>query len=379
MRDIDVVSARDPDAWMRVLESCAPYDFYHLPTYHAAAEEAGDGSALLFAYQQNDHAIALPLLVRPIEDGATGLKDATSVYGYAGPICSRAEIPASVAVHFRDALQQRLREMGVVSVFSRLHPFHTRPALLEGLGECPVVGSTVSIDLTLPVEEQRAKIRRSHKEGINRLRRMGMTCVRDEAGAHLGDFIRLYHETMQRVGAASSYFFPTEYFDRLRAALGDRLHCFVCKLEGRVLCAGLFVACHGIVQYHLGATAGEALKLAPMKLLVDDVRVWATAQGHRIFHLGGGVSSKPDDSLFFFKHGFTDRVHDFRVWRWTLEPDTYDRLTREQSQRNDKHGLVVTSPGYFPAYRSPTVARVATPAASTPLESAPVAAGGGEP
>jgi hypothetical protein len=378
MRDIDVVSARDPDAWMRVLERCAPYDFYHLPTYHAASGEAGDGSGHLFAFQQNDHAIALPLLVRPLDDGAAGLRDATSVYGYAGPICSQAEIPEPVAADFRAALRQCLREMGVVSVFSRLHPFHTRPALLEGLGECPVIGRTVSIDLTLPVEEQRAKIRRSHKEGSNRLRRMGMTCFRDEAGVHFGDFIRLYHETMQRVGAASSYFFPTEYFDRLRAALGDRLHCFVCTLEGRVVCAGLFVVCHGIVQYHLGATAGEALKLAPMKLLIDEVRVWGAAQGQRILHLGGGVSSKSDDSLFFFKQGFSDRVHDFRVWRWILEPETYDRLTREKAQWNDEHGLEATAPSFFPAYRSPTVARVAPPPASV-VESVPVAAAGGEP
>lgn len=366
MTKIDVLTCHDTSEWMRVLSRCGFHDFYHLPQYHVLAEESGDGHAHLFHYSEGEHTIALPLLLRPLEDALVGLNgsgplarewvDATSVYGYAGPLCSAAEIPEGVIRNFQAALRQRLDDLRVVSVFSRLHPLFARQhQLLTGMGEYAVLAPTVSIDLTLPVDVQRSQIRRSHREGANRLRRLGVVCVEDRTGAALDDFIRIYHETMRRVGALESFFFPPEYFEQLQQALGDRLHCFVCRFEGQVICGGLFVDCHGIVQYHLGATRDDALKLAPMKLLMDEVRVWATARGDRVLHLGGGATPHPEDSLLYFKKGFSDRLHDFSVWRWIVVPDAYQQLCRQKSQWNERHNVRAGVPHYFPAYRCPVV------------------------
>ncbi|HYT87723.1 MAG TPA: hypothetical protein VEL76_03290, partial [Gemmataceae bacterium] len=179
MTRIDVCTTREPDAWMRALESCVPYDFYHLPQYHAIAEEAGEGAAHLFHYTEGDYTLALPLLLRSLEGlpltqpvGACW-RDATSVYGYPGPICSHREIPAAIARNFQAGLRGWLRDLRVVTVFSRLHPFFSPHTLLSGLGECQVT-QTVSIDLTLSSAEQRASYRKSNKEAINKLRRLGL-------------------------------------------------------------------------------------------------------------------------------------------------------------------------------------------------------------
>src|SRR5205823_3464306 len=80
--------------------------------------------------------------------------------------------------------------------FPRRHPLLPPQALVAGLGECPALAQTVSIDLTLPPEVQRARFRKNHKEGINRLRRAGVTCLHDPGRSYLGEFITLYHETM---------------------------------------------------------------------------------------------------------------------------------------------------------------------------------------
>src|SRR5205085_11156776 len=106
--------------------------------------------------------------------------------------------PDAVVQKFQSALRKQLHEMRVVSVFSRFHPFFSPPAILSGLGERRV-SRTVSIDLTLHPDEQRARFRKSFKESINRLRRLGVTCVHDQERIYLGDFIRIYHETMCRV------------------------------------------------------------------------------------------------------------------------------------------------------------------------------------
>jgi hypothetical protein len=142
------------------------------------------------------------------------------------------------------------------------------------------------------------------------------------------------------------------------AAWGDRVHLFVCLDQGRPVCAGLFLVCEGILQYHLGGTLSNALKQAPMKLLVDEVRLWANTQGLRVFHLGGGTNPQPENSLLHFKLGFSDRAHTFRVWRWVLAPEVYQQLCLGKARWNEAQQVKAAVPEYFPAYRCPTVSAV---------------------
>ena len=335
------LTLQQPGEWMHALESCAPYDFYHLPQYHAMAEQAGEGAPRLFVYTEGPHTIALPLLLRNVD--GTDWRDATSVYGYPGPLASSDAIPATVVENFQAAMLDRLRSDRVVTVFSRLHPLLAQRPLLEGLGSFHT-SETVSIDLTLPRDEQRARYRRSFKEAINRLRRAGLTVVHDTAGMYFPDFVRIYTETMRRVNAADRYFFPPSYFESLRTALGSRMALFMCLQDGVPVCGGLFVACNGILQYHLGGTLDAALALAPMKLVMDEVRLWGNQQGLRVMHLGGGTTADPEDPLLYFKRGFSDRRHQFAAWRWVVAPDVYRVLCSAVSAvRTD----------YFPAYRCP--------------------------
>jgi hypothetical protein len=358
---MQVLTTGQPAEWIQILEECVRHDFYHLPQYHALSEELGEGKAFLFHHIEGAYSIALPLLLRRL-DGLPGIRpcganwlDATSVYGYVGPIASHADIPESVVRNFQASLQKRLDDMGVVTVFSRLHPILPQQALLTGMGECRTLGRTVSIDLTLPAEEQRAALRKRHKEGINKLRRKGMTCVHDRDGVYLETFVEIYHETMRRVGAAPSYFFPLAYFRKLSDALGERMHLLVCLQEGNVVCGGVFVECCGILQYHLGGTWNAALKFAPTKLLLDDTRMWASRRDLKVYHLGGGATMQPDDPLLHFKLGFSKRTHDFIVWRWVLRADVYRLLCAERSRWIEQNGLAAANAGFFPEYRTPTV------------------------
>jgi hypothetical protein len=368
---LEILRPENEAEWMQVLARCVCHDFYHLPAYHAFCEPREQGAAHFFVYSRGQYLIALPLLLRSLDgvqgiDGA-GWKDATSVYGSAGPLVSHESMPEDIIRDFQQTLKDTLQRMGLIAVFSRLHPLLPQLPFLDGLGEFPSA-RTVSIDLTLPVAVQRARFRKNHKEGINRLRRQGVTCVRDEQRTHLEEFVNLYHETMRRVDALDYYFFPVSYFIDLCEVLGPRLNLFVCLQEGRVISGGLFVACGGILQYHLGGTLNEALKIAPMKLLIDEVRLWGTAEELRVFHLGGGATPHPDDSLLLFKMGFSDRLHDCPSWRWVLNPEVYHRLSEEKVRWNERHGLQTQHPSYFPRYRCPTRPALVSPAASVVTE-----------
>ncbi|HPG41405.1 MAG TPA: GNAT family N-acetyltransferase [bacterium] len=359
MVNLQTLTIKDFDKWRGIIQSSVNYDFYHLPCYHALAEERGEGTAYLYVYRKNQYMIALPLLVRPVQE-VPGLEilgkdlwDATSVYGYAGPVFSHFPIPEDVINGFHDSLRQVLLQNNIITVFSRLHTFIPQADILNGLGTISVSGVTVSIDLTLPIDVQRHQYSKGHKSGINKLRELGVECYHDEKMEYLDDFIDIYYETMNRVNAEKYYYFNKAYFERLISCLGAQVHHFMCTLKGKIICSGMYVRCNDMVQSHLGGTRTEFMPLAPRKLEKDTVRIWATRQGARIFHLGGGLGAKRD-SLYTFKAGFSKKRHDFKIWKWVVNPEIYENLCTElgKDQYLEKSNGEVYNNSYFPVYRN---------------------------
>ena len=343
--------------WLGVLDRVERHDFYHLPQYQRVEEFRLGATAHLFTYSEGDYLIALPLLLRPIEEVLGRWNDATSAYGYCGPIASHQEMPEPVVSNFQMALRGALLDRRVIAVFSTLHPLLRQDHLLAGLGELHQTGQTISIDLTISREKQVQQYRQNFRRRIKKQRHDGdVVCMLDEEKHYLGEFIGLYNETMQRVHAAPVYFFGKDYFHQLPDLLGSALHLFVALIEGEVAAAGLYTLCDGIVQYHLGGTRNEFLKASPMGLVMDTVRLWANEVGAHVLHLGGGVGAQ-EDSLFQFKAGFSDRRDSFSTWRWVVDAEKYQEACKRRAQNIALQGLEPTSTDYFPAYRSPTARR----------------------
>jgi dTDP-4-amino-4,6-dideoxygalactose transaminase len=343
---------------MEVLRRVVQHDFYHLPQYHRVEEHRLKAAAHLFTYREGDYLIALPLLLRSAEEMQDGWNDATSVYGYGGPVASHESIPEPVVRNFQGALKEALLERRVIAAFSRLHPLIAQYDLLAGLGECPASGQTISIDLTLPLEKQRAQYRRVNKQRINKQRREGtVACLHDQEKRFWREFVDIYEETMRRVNAAGMYFFSEDYFGELARELGPALQLFVTVIGGKIASAGLFTICDGIVQYHLSGIRDEYIEFSPMTLMTDTVRVWGNEIGARVFHLGGGVGAKKD-SLFHYKAGFSDCRLDFATWRWVVAPEIYRELCERWCRENERKRVERASADYFPAYRCPTAPRV---------------------
>jgi hypothetical protein len=330
------------------------HDVYQHPEYTAADARRLGGSAAAFCYREDTQVFLQPLVLRPVpgaerapgtaSEPTSDLIDAVSPYGYSGPV---SNAPLSDEGFWRracESLPQCLAEAGVVSCFVRLHPL--LPPRLDVLGRVGTVvqhGRTVNIDLRPAEDEQWAQIRSNHRRQIHRARRRDMA-VRIDDWQRMDDFVEIYHETMARVGASAEYFFDRPYFESLRAALGDDLHLAMAEHEGQVLAGGLFFTHGGIVQYHLGATRTEHLPEQPIKLIFDQVRLWAGDRGHTDFHLGGGVGGG-EDSLFHFKAGFSRDRPAFFTWRLVCDADAYDALV-------EAAGITRGAGGIFPAYRA---------------------------
>ncbi len=331
------------DRWAMFLRD-VPYDFYHLPGYVrlAARQEDGQAEAVLITAAENY--FFLPYIVRRLDPFGS---DLISPYGYPGPLFRE-----STAGFLRAAVGEwtgALRQRGVVSGFFRLHPLLPVPAeVLQAHGCLTRRGSTVSVDLTLSEQSIWDGFRRGHKLDMKRAQRQGLLCTMDYGGGPLEEFMDMYQETMDRVGAAEFYYFPPAYFQELREVLSERLWvCTVRRPDGEAVAGALFVACGPIVQYHLSGTRTAAQALGPNKLMIDCAWRAARARGCQVLHLGGGVGSA-EDSLFQFKAGFSDRRHPYYTWQVIFLDEVYQVLT---TRRLETAGSAAR-PGYFPAYRA---------------------------
>jgi Acetyltransferase (GNAT) domain len=329
--------------WAEALER-ASHDIYHVPEYVVLDARGSGGAPTAFWYAEGSRVLLLPLVLRAVP--GTTLSDVVSPYGYSGPVSDAG--PADTDFWHRAclAMVDTLSAHGVVTAFVRLNPL--LPVPLDALGRVGLVkqhGETVSVDLSLSVEEMWRKTRRGHRKEINQARRAGVDVVVDEWD-RLGEWAVTYYDNMRRVGAAEYYFFPVEHLVALHEALGDRMHLALTVASGEVIGGHVFFEYRGIVQSHLGSASRDGLECHSDKLLDDEMRRWTKRRGNSVYHLGGGLGGR-DDALFWYKTGFSDRRHPFHTWRVVTDPAAYDAIVRQKGASLDSDLMS----GYFPAYR----------------------------
>lgn len=344
------------------------HDFFHTAGHHLAWQEAGAGEARMVVYSSDDQAVAWPHLRRPIvsPDGSeTGLFDITSVDGYAGPLCRNCAPQDAFTAKALEAIFQHWLESGVVSAFSRFDPL-LKNQLAAGAPEtCPAAlfedachglrhqGHTISIDLELTDDAALSQYRESHLRQIRKAFKKGLTVEVDDSPAAFLEFVRLYHQTMQRNRADAHYFFSAQFLARLRDDLGAGASIHVARLEGRIVGAVFITEFQGTVQYLLGGLEENMQQLSPLKALLEGVRRWARERGNRSLHLGGGRGCNDDDPLFYFKAGFSERRHCFYTGRWILNQQQYNALVEAHRGHALARGFEAGCTDFFPAYRAP--------------------------
>jgi hypothetical protein len=347
---VEVFTTGDETGWIDVLEEVGDYHFVHMPAFHRLAEIRGEGKAVMPVFREEGFTAAFPMLLRDIDipgvSSGGGLKDATSVSGFAGPLVSSENIPENIRQSLLQQLHSFLEQEKVVAAFSRLNPVLNQSAFLEGYGQIVERGVTLAIDLTIPQEEQFARYIRNHRQDVKSLRKNGFTC--EEAGTeYLDEFTRIYCDTMQRVQAEDLYCYEKSYHEYLLREMPDVMHLFICKDGNTTASVMMFACCRGIAEAYLAGTASEYLRFSPAKLIFDTVRIWACEAGAKVLHLGGGVGAARD-SLYNFKLGFGAEERVYATWRHIIDQNTYDDLCRVARSRTGGD----PDNNFFPQYRS---------------------------
>jgi hypothetical protein len=334
----------DPAApeWAEALAHTG-HDLYHEPDYVTLDAGLSAATPAAFWFADGGRHLLMPLIVRDIP--GAGRRDAASPYGYPGPVSNAAPDDTGFWRRACAALVATLRDEGLVTAFVRLHPL--LPAPLPVLGRYGTLvrhGETVSMDLTVSVEEMWRQTRSDHRNHINRARRAGTRVLFDDWD-RLDEWVAVYHDNMRRVGAGSYYFFTGAHLAALREAVGDRMHLAIAVEGDEVVGGNTFFEHDGIATGYVSSTRRARHRYAD-ELLYDEVRRWCKQRGDTVFHLGGGKGGSCD-SLFSYKAGFSPRRHPFHTWRVVADSGAYRRLVRERRPGADP----ADRSGMFPSYR----------------------------
>lgn len=338
----EITIIEEKEDWKNLLEDIGYYDFYHTYDYHHLSK--GDQEKpILIKYQEDDGIIGLPMLIRKIFD--TDFYDVTSVYGYAGPL--QKNISANFDnTCFIDYLKRFFLEKNIVTVFSRLNPFiKNQELILNGLGEIKVLSKVVNIDITNPLDQQRALFSKTTKRYINKTRRACSVRIANSK-EDIKIFKEIYYENMDRVGAKAHYYFDEAYFHGFHNSTDFKTEMLFAIHEetNKIISAAMMIKTNDIIQYHISGTRNDYLYLTPIRLLIDEMRIKGTENKYRYFNLGGGLGSS-EDLLFRFKSSFSKDFKDFKIWKYVVNHEAYNQLNNQFSDpKGDKN--------FFPMYRN---------------------------
>ena len=340
---MNITIIENKEDWDKLLSEVINYDFYHTYDYHQIAKKNSE-KAVIIKYEREEFLIGLPLLIRKIDNSQ--YFDATSVYGYSGPLIN--ELPSSNEIEqYQKELTQFFLKKNIISVFTRLHPFIPyQNTILKDFGKTISLGKVVNIDLSIDPGLQRQKYHRRLKNHVNKANR-NLTLKIAKSKEDYATYISLYRENMERVSAKSFYYFEDDYFEKLINA-GDfntRVLLAVDNESEKVIAGGMFIETNNIIQYHLSGAANDFLHLNGIKFLIDHMRLIANKEGNsKMFNLGGGLGANESDSLFRFKSSFSDDFHQFYVWKLIVNNEAYLSIC-------EKNNIVEKDSTFFPLYR----------------------------
>jgi hypothetical protein len=365
----DILSAEGADAarWTALVnELPAPHrDIHFLPEYGRIYRDSYGFEPLLAVYTGDDGFVLQPLVRRPLAAlpfladaaDAASYHDIANPYGYGGPLSSARDLAVAHRLYarFAAAFAAWCDEQNLASEFASLHPFMADYQLaLIGKTMAPQhEKDVVFIDLSAGQEGILAGVNRGHRSSLNKARRAGVRIEKVEPTAqNLAMFNDIYKETMTRRNAASRWFVPDDYFSHCCKQLGpNRVSIFFATVGAQIECGYLLIHDFDVAYYHFAGTRALFSELRANNLTMFETAVWAQQAGYRRYHLGGGVSSQDDDSLFRFKAGFSGLRAPLYTYFCVRDRLVYDRLCeRKRAFELATAGAESTS-DFVPIYR----------------------------
>jgi hypothetical protein len=256
-------------------------------------------------------------------------KDIQSPYGYGGPISSTTD-----DLFLRQAwsaFSEWCKENRVIAEFIRFHPLLENWKYYFGLVQNE--RQTVWIDLTCSdlLSSYSTRATRSVKRALNNSVVFEWWENKEEFVNH---FLGLYNELMFKKKADQLYFFSDQYFRKL--VKWQNSLCAVCKHQNKIIVAGIFLISSSHAEYHLSAANDLGKEYRATSLLFHEVGLACQKSGIPQFHLGGGTDNNVNNSLLYFKSGFSKKGGEYKIGKHIYQNEIYENLKLKWEMKN-KH------------------------------------------
>ena len=241
--------------------------------------------------------------------------DIESPYGYGGPISNSKEkqFIKEVAENF----SQWCNQNNIIVEFLRFHPLINHINFYWGTKKYN--RKTICMDLDSEITTQ---YRPRRQKDLKEIKKYNYTLNKATTIDEKIKFKHIYIENMNNINAKEFYFFNNEYFDCLFE--NDICDIWFVKYNNVIIATtsilkNKYSRC---VEYHLSARVKYEKKFKEINknvftysqvYMLNALASYYKDNKYKLFYLGGGRSSDPKDSLFFFKNGFSNTLIDFEI------------------------------------------------------------------
>lgn len=309
-------------------------DIYFEPNYVKLFEKLGEGKVTSFTFKKATNVANYTFLLNSINSLGFNLQsnyfDIQSAYGYNGIITNTFE--TSFIDDFYDAFDDYCTQNNIIAEFVRFHP------LLENqkfsLSHLRVIldRETVALDLNQSYNEIWSNEYSSkNRNMIRKAQNLGYLCkiLTNLSIAEIDQFISIYYNNMERVGADKYYFFNKEFFYNTFSYLREYVYLFnILDNKAQVVCSSIFFHYGDFFHYHLSGKSEKADN-SVNNFLIDEAIKFAQSKSAKSFHFGGGRSNAPDDSLLKFKSNFSKTRLPFYIGKKIHNQEVYEDIVKQ--------------------------------------------------
>jgi len=250
----------------------------------------------------------------------TDVKDASSPYGYGGPL-STTHDPVFIDAAW-NAYCTWMREQRVVVEYVRFHPVLDNSRDYGG----NVVDNRQVVCVDLTAEDVTSGYAPRLRQTLKKPLRAGLVYEETPLDAYAREFGAFYRRAMGEIGADAFYLFGDGYFEQLARSGLAKLGICRRAVAGEWLAAALFLDGPGVREYHLAATTEEGRQLAASSFVLHEAALSARSLGMVNLYLGGGTDTSADNALLFFKGAFSAQRLTYRTGSHVFDTHAHDEL-----------------------------------------------------
>jgi hypothetical protein len=334
-----VLGIDDAGRWRELIERLPDElnDVYLTPEYGEVFQREGYGLALCFLYQDGDDLFLYPFLKRRIKKVAnrtisTPCYDLETPYGYGGPIANSMDGEFLRRAH--QSFSGFCCSERIVCEFVRFHPIMRNERFSAEHMHTSFNRPTVYIDVASDEETIWGNYTGTGRNMIRKAKKSGVVIEPSRSPEELRQFVDIYQETMDRVGANRFYFFPFSFFENMRLLFKDSFRLLLARWNGDIVAGAVFLKNDTYCHYHLAGSRRDCLKVAPNNLILHQAVLEAVRGKQKKMHIGGGSSTSQKDSLFRFKANFSPLRTKYSIGTRIHLPELYEQLKQIWQEEN---------------------------------------------